>query len=99
MTKYTKASEPSGWKEYAVKVDSSPLTDYEDSIFNEIAAGGLAYHTKRQRTVIKSNGIEPHKWEVLGFSDYIHYQGWIHFNSLYRGVDADSELNKLFEGD
>lgn len=30
---------------------------------------------------LKINAI-PQKWEILGFTDKHHYQGWLHFNGL-----------------
>lgn len=89
----------SGWKEYVYKKDSAPLSKSESDIINDIVTSTKGvYYTKRQSTVIKSNGVKPHKWEVLGFKDYDHYAGWTYFNGLYYNESDDHMLGELLGG-
>jgi len=74
---------PSGYKFEQHILSPAPLSESEANSLLSILCNtpGVTYKP-RHRVESKSNGIEPHRWEMLGFDSHYHYGAWLGFNDL-----------------
>jgi len=82
---------PSGYALVTIEEDSKPLSQEEYKAVADITSVKGVYYKPRKTKTTKPNGIEPHKWEALGFLSADDYEEWNYFN--YRQVTDEEMLD------
>lgn len=84
-----KNSLPSGWDVVSTEEYIQPTPEEKAALFDILTSANVIYKP-RPNKVYQDNGIDPHKWEALGFEDQNHYQNWCVYNGLkYEKIEEE----------